>query len=41
MPAPGRDVLRLMTLRSNDEFSTTVYGYDDRFWASKTRSRHC
>ena len=23
--------LRLMTLRSNDQFNTTVYGYDDRF----------
>ena len=31
MPAPGHDVLRLMTLRSNDQFNTTVYGYDDRF----------
>ncbi|TCP85179.1 molybdopterin-dependent oxidoreductase alpha subunit [Rhizobium sp. PP-F2F-G36] len=27
----GPDVLRLMTLRSNDQFNTTVYGYDDRF----------
>lgn len=27
----GRDVLQLMTLRSNDQFNTTVYGYDDRF----------
>ena len=25
------DVLRLITLRSNDQFNTTVYGYDDRF----------
>jgi molybdopterin-dependent oxidoreductase alpha subunit len=25
------DVLQLMTLRSNDQFNTTVYGYDDRF----------
>lgn len=24
------DVLRLVTLRSNDQFNTTVYGYDDR-----------
>jgi molybdopterin-dependent oxidoreductase alpha subunit len=24
-------VLRMMTLRSNDQFNTTVYGYDDRF----------
>ncbi|MCJ2103840.1 FdhF/YdeP family oxidoreductase [Methylobacterium sp. E-041] len=31
MPAVGHDVLRLMTLRSNDQFNTTVYGYDDRF----------
>jgi molybdopterin-dependent oxidoreductase alpha subunit len=26
-----RDVLQLMTLRSNDQFNTTVYGYNDRF----------
>ena len=26
-----RDVVQLMTLRSNDQFNTTVYGYDDRF----------
>ncbi|RYF48851.1 MAG: formate dehydrogenase, partial [Comamonadaceae bacterium] len=28
----GKDpqVLRLITLRSNDQFNTTVYGYDDR-----------
>ncbi len=25
------DTLRMMTLRSNDQFNTTVYGYDDRF----------
>ncbi|NTE87937.1 FdhF/YdeP family oxidoreductase [Agrobacterium rubi] len=25
-----RDILRLVTLRSNDQFNTTVYGYDDR-----------
>ena len=25
------DVLRLMTVRSNDQFNTTVYGYHDRF----------
>jgi molybdopterin-dependent oxidoreductase alpha subunit len=31
MPGTGHDVLRLMTLRSNDQFNTTVYGYDDRF----------
>lgn len=24
-------VLQLMTLRSNDQFNTTIYGYDDRF----------
>jgi anaerobic selenocysteine-containing dehydrogenase len=28
---PARDVLQLMTLRSNDQFNTTIYGYDDRF----------
>lgn len=27
----GQDVLRLITLRSNDQFNTTVYGYRDRF----------
>ena len=26
-----RDVLQLITLRSNGQFNTTVYGYDDRF----------
>ncbi|WP_322965375.1 FdhF/YdeP family oxidoreductase [Sphingomonas fuzhouensis] len=31
MPDVGHDVLRLMTLRSNDQFNTTVYGYNDRF----------
>lgn len=25
------DVLRLTTIRSNDQFNTTIYGYDDRF----------
>ena len=30
-PAVGRDVLQLITLRSNDQFNTTVYGYHDRF----------
>jgi molybdopterin-dependent oxidoreductase alpha subunit len=27
----ARRVIQLMTLRSNDQFNTTVYGYDDRF----------
>ncbi|WP_199229127.1 FdhF/YdeP family oxidoreductase [Caulobacter endophyticus] len=27
----AHDVFRLMTLRSNDQFNTTVYGYEDRF----------
>jgi molybdopterin-dependent oxidoreductase alpha subunit len=31
MAVPGGEVLRLMTLRSNDQFNTTIYGYDDRF----------
>ncbi len=31
MPEDRRDVLRMMTLRSNDQFNTTIYGYDDRF----------
>ncbi len=26
----GADILRLITLRSNDQFNTTIYGYDDR-----------
>jgi molybdopterin-dependent oxidoreductase alpha subunit len=26
-----RDVLQLMTIRSNDQFNTTIYGYNDRF----------
>ena len=31
MSEHGRKVLRMMTLRSNDQFNTTVYGYSDRF----------
>ena len=31
MPEVGHDALRLITLRSNDQFNTTVYGYTDRF----------
>ncbi|TXN45060.1 FdhF/YdeP family oxidoreductase [Methylobacterium sp. WL7] len=31
LPKHGPDVLDLITLRSNDQFNTTVYGYDDRF----------
>ncbi|MGI4957497.1 MAG: FdhF/YdeP family oxidoreductase [Janthinobacterium lividum] len=31
MPEVGHDILRLITLRSNDQFNTTVYGYTDRF----------
>jgi molybdopterin-dependent oxidoreductase alpha subunit len=31
MPAQGNDVLRLMTLRSDDQFNTTIYSLDDRF----------
>lgn len=30
-PETGPDVLRLMTLRSDDQFNTTVYSLDDRF----------
>ena len=30
-PEEDRDVLTLMTLRSNDQFNTTIYGYHDRF----------
>jgi molybdopterin-dependent oxidoreductase alpha subunit len=39
MPARHADVLDLITLRSNDQFNTTVYGYHDRFRGVKgTRS---
>jgi molybdopterin-dependent oxidoreductase alpha subunit len=39
MPARGPDILDLITLRSNDQFNTTIYGYDDRFRGVKgTRS---
>jgi len=31
MPAAHPDVLRLMTMRSDDQFNTTVYTLDDRF----------
>jgi molybdopterin-dependent oxidoreductase alpha subunit len=27
----GKDVLRLTTVRSNDQFNTTIYGFNDRF----------
>ena len=30
-PSEQRDIVQLITLRSNDQFNTTVYGYDDRF----------
>jgi len=30
-PEAGPDVLRLMTLRSDDQFNTTIYSLDDRF----------
>jgi molybdopterin-dependent oxidoreductase alpha subunit len=34
-----RNVLQLMTIRSNDQFNTTIYGYEDRFrGVSGTRS---
>lgn len=31
MPRQDRDIFLMITLRSNDQFNTTVYGYDDRF----------
>lgn len=31
IPLKREGVLQLITLRSNDQFNTTVYGYDDRF----------
>jgi molybdopterin-dependent oxidoreductase alpha subunit len=30
-PPEARDIVQLMTLRSNGQFNTTVYSYDDRF----------
>ncbi|MFN3674188.1 MAG: FdhF/YdeP family oxidoreductase, partial [Bosea sp. (in: a-proteobacteria)] len=30
-PADGAAILQLITLRSNDQFNTSIYGYDDRF----------
>lgn len=30
-PTEQRDTIQLITLRSNDQFNTTVYGYNDRF----------
>ncbi len=30
-PERGADVMRLMTLRSDDQFNTTIYSHDDRF----------
>ncbi len=30
-PGDRREILRMMTIRSNDQFNTTIYGYDDRF----------
>ena len=35
-PDEKREVLQLITLRSNDQFNTTIYGYNDRFWAAFT-----
>jgi molybdopterin-dependent oxidoreductase alpha subunit len=31
VPAREDDVLQLVTVRSNDQFNTTIYGYHDRF----------
>jgi molybdopterin-dependent oxidoreductase alpha subunit len=31
MPEDREGILRLITLRSNDQFNTTIYGYNDRF----------
>jgi len=31
LPERGGEILDLITLRSNDQFNTTVYGYHDRF----------
>lgn len=31
MQRPTGDILRLMTIRSNDQFNTTIYGFEDRF----------
>jgi anaerobic selenocysteine-containing dehydrogenase len=29
--SPSTDALQLFTLRSNDQFNTTIYSYDDRY----------
>jgi anaerobic selenocysteine-containing dehydrogenase len=31
MPSDGKDVLRLMTIRSDDQFNTSIYTLNDRF----------
>ncbi|MBV8805672.1 MAG: FdhF/YdeP family oxidoreductase, partial [Sinobacteraceae bacterium] len=31
MRSPRGGILRLMTIRSNDQFNTTIYGFEDRF----------
>jgi anaerobic selenocysteine-containing dehydrogenase len=31
MPPEQRDIMQLITLRSNGQFNTTIYNYDDRF----------
>lgn len=31
IPEDRSDVLQLTTIRSNDQFNTTIYGYDDRY----------
>jgi molybdopterin-dependent oxidoreductase alpha subunit len=38
-PEPDHDVLRLMTIRSDDQFNTTVYTLDDRFRGVKGSRR--
>ena len=38
-PERGRDVLRLMTIRSDDQFNTTLYTLDDRFRGVKGSRR--
>ena len=30
-PTPGEDVLTLTTVRSHDQYNTTIYGLNDRY----------
>lgn len=40
-PQPGGDELQLMTVRSHDQYNTTVYGLDDRYRGVRGMRRVC